>query len=58
MSALPVVRTVADLRRVVAGWRAEGLRVALTPTMGAAAMGGLMAKRGPRVHPQARQAVR
>jgi pantoate--beta-alanine ligase len=32
---LPVVRTVADLRAVVAGWRAAGERVALVPTMGA-----------------------
>ena len=32
---LPIVRTVADLRRVVAEWRAEGLRVGFVPTMGA-----------------------
>ncbi len=30
-----VVRTVAELRRVVAGWRRDGRRVALVPTMGA-----------------------
>lgn len=32
---LPIVRTVADLRAVVAGWRKAGLRVAVVPTMGA-----------------------
>ena len=32
---LPVARTVSDLRAVVADWRAQGLRVALVPTMGA-----------------------
>ncbi|MDP3176147.1 MAG: pantoate--beta-alanine ligase [Phenylobacterium sp.] len=32
---LPIVRTVAELRAQVAEWRAAGLRVALTPTMGA-----------------------
>ncbi len=32
--SMPIVRTVADLRRTVRGWRADGLRVALTPTMG------------------------
>ena len=31
---LPAVRTVAALRAEVRAWRAEGLRVALTPTMG------------------------
>lgn len=35
MPALPTVRTVADLRRRVAAWKAQGLRVAFTPTMGA-----------------------
>jgi pantoate--beta-alanine ligase len=32
--ALPTVRTVADLRVAVRGWRDAGLRVALVPTMG------------------------
>ena len=32
---LRIVRTVADLRQQVAAWRAEGLTVALVPTMGA-----------------------
>ena len=31
---LPVVRTVAELRAAVCAWRAAGLSVALTPTMG------------------------
>ncbi|HLI67612.1 MAG TPA: pantoate--beta-alanine ligase [Caulobacteraceae bacterium] len=35
MSPLPIVRTVSDLRREVAAWRAAGERVALVPTMGA-----------------------
>lgn len=33
--AVPVVRTVQELRQTVAAWRAEGLEIALVPTMGA-----------------------
>jgi len=33
--ALPVARTIADVREVVAAWRAEGLRIGFVPTMGA-----------------------
>lgn len=33
--SVAVVRTVADLRTLVAGWRAAGERIALVPTMGA-----------------------
>lgn len=34
-AALPIVRTVADLRSRVAAWRSAGERIALVPTMGA-----------------------
>jgi len=35
MTELATVRTVADLRRQVAAWKAEGLSVGMVPTMGA-----------------------
>jgi pantoate--beta-alanine ligase len=34
MTELPIVRSVADLRTAVRGWRRAGQRVALAPTMG------------------------
>jgi pantoate--beta-alanine ligase len=40
-SALPTVRTVAELRRVVGAWHRAGERVALVPTMGALHRGHL-----------------
>ena len=35
MTALPIVRSVANLRAHLAAWRAAGERIALVPTMGA-----------------------
>jgi pantoate--beta-alanine ligase len=33
--SVPIIRTVAELRASVAGWRKDGARVAVVPTMGA-----------------------
>lgn len=41
MSSLSIVRTKADLRALVSGWRRDGKKIALVPTMGALHAGHL-----------------
>ncbi|MGX9182142.1 pantoate--beta-alanine ligase [Mesorhizobium sp. BHbdii] len=39
--SIPIIRTLDDLRKTVAVWRQEGLRIAVVPTMGALHAGHL-----------------
>ena len=45
-----VIESVAGLRQAVAAWRADGLTVALVPTMGALHEGHMALVRAARAH--------